>query len=132
MIFVVYCFIQGCPAFLCRRATNIIVDYFATRTYKIQVSCEPNRLHRCAVYSHFDLFSSNILVFSLRYVSFYIVFCPMKLLLCNNNNNNNNNNTNQLCATIMVFIDNPNQFNMFRAKISSILRSTRLCLQLVV
>ena len=30
------------------------------------------------------------------------------------------------------FIDNYNQLNMFRAIISPILRSTRLCLQLVV
>jgi len=33
---------------------------------------------------------------------------------------------------ITNFIDNYNQLNMFRAIISPILRSTRLCLQLVV
>ena len=38
----------------------------------------------------------------------------------------------QLDATIANFIDNYNQLNMFRAIISPILRSTRLCLQLVV
>jgi len=38
----------------------------------------------------------------------------------------------QLDATLMVFINNPNQLNMFRAMISPILRSTRLCLQLKV
>ena len=31
-----------------------------------------------------------------------------------------------------IFIDNYNQLNIFRAIISPILRSTRLCLQLVV
>ena len=35
-------------------------------------------------------------------------------------------------ATITNFIDSYNQLNMFRAKISPIRRSTRLCLQLVV
>ena len=35
-------------------------------------------------------------------------------------------------ATITNFIDNYNQLSMFRAIISPILRSTRLCLQLVV
>jgi len=43
-----------------------------------------------------------------------------------------NNINNQLDATITVFINNPYQLNMFRAMISLILRSTRLCLQLVV
>jgi hypothetical protein len=38
----------------------------------------------------------------------------------------------QLDATTTNFIDNYNQFNMFRAIISPVLRSTRLCLQLVV
>ena len=38
----------------------------------------------------------------------------------------------QLDATITHFIDNCNQLNMFRAIISPTLRSTRLCLQLVV
>ena len=38
----------------------------------------------------------------------------------------------QLYATITNFIDNYNQLNMFRAIISPILGSTRLCLQLVV
>jgi len=38
----------------------------------------------------------------------------------------------QLDATITNFIDNYNQLNMFRAIISPILRSTRLCLQLVI
>jgi len=39
---------------------------------------------------------------------------------------------NQLDAKITNFVDNYNQLNMFRAIISPILRSTRLCLQLVV
>ena len=39
------------------------------------------------------------------------------------------NITSQLDATITNFIDNYNQLSMFRAKISPILRSTRLCLQ---
>jgi len=43
-----------------------------------------------------------------------------------------NNINSQLNATITNFIDNYNQLNMFRAIISPILRSTRLCLQLVV
>ena len=43
-----------------------------------------------------------------------------------------NNINNQLDATIKNFIDNYNRLNMFRAIISPILRSTRLCLQLVV
>ena len=43
-----------------------------------------------------------------------------------------NNINNHLYATITNFIDNFNQLNMFRAIISPILRSTRLCLQLVV
>jgi len=43
-----------------------------------------------------------------------------------------NNINNQTDATIMLFINNLNQFNMFRAMISPIIRSTRLCLQLVV
>ena len=38
----------------------------------------------------------------------------------------------QLDATITNFINNCNQLNMFRLIISPILRSTRLCLQLVV
>ena len=38
----------------------------------------------------------------------------------------------QLDATITHFIDNYNRFNMFREIISPILRSTRLCLQLMV
>jgi len=38
----------------------------------------------------------------------------------------------QAGATITNFIDNYSQLNMFRAIISSILSSTRLCLQLVV
>ena len=38
----------------------------------------------------------------------------------------------QLDATITNLIDNYNQLNMFQAMISSILRGTRLCLQLVV
>jgi len=38
----------------------------------------------------------------------------------------------QLDATITHLSDNYNQLNMFRAIISPILRSTRLCLQLVV
>ena len=38
----------------------------------------------------------------------------------------------QLDTTITNFIDNYNQLNMFRAVISPILRSTSLCLQLVV
>ena len=44
----------------------------------------------------------------------------------------NNNINSQLYATIANLIDNYNQLNMFRAIISPILRSTRLCLQLVV
>jgi len=43
-----------------------------------------------------------------------------------------NNINSQLDATIKGFIDNYNQINMFRATILLILRSTRLCLQLVV
>ena len=43
----------------------------------------------------------------------------------------NNNIDNKLDATIAVF-NNSNQLIMFRATISPILRSTRLCLQLVV
>ena len=43
-----------------------------------------------------------------------------------------NNINNQLDATITNFIDNYNQFNMFWAIIPPILRSTRLCLQLMV
>ena len=43
-----------------------------------------------------------------------------------------NNINNQLDETIMVFINNPNHLNMFRVMISPILRSIRLCLQLVV
>ena len=43
-----------------------------------------------------------------------------------------NNINSQLHATITNFIDNYNQLNMFRAIISPILRSIRLCLQLVV
>ena len=42
-----------------------------------------------------------------------------------------NNIDNQLDATI-TFINNSDQLNMFRAIISPILRSTRLCLQFVV
>ena len=38
-----------------------------------------------------------------------------------------NNINSQLDATITNFIDNYNQFNMFRAIISPIIRSTRLC-----
>jgi len=38
----------------------------------------------------------------------------------------------QLDAILTHFIDNYNQLDMFRAIISPILRSTRLCLQLVV
>jgi len=43
-----------------------------------------------------------------------------------------NNINSQLDATITDFIVNYNQLNMFRVIISPILRSTRLCLQLVV
>ena len=43
-----------------------------------------------------------------------------------------NNINSQLDTTITDFIDNYNQLSMFRAIISPILRSTRLCLQLVV
>jgi len=43
-----------------------------------------------------------------------------------------NNINSQQDATITNFIDNFNQLNMFRAIVSPILRSTRLCLQLVV
>jgi hypothetical protein len=41
------------------------------------------------------------------------------------------NTDNQLDATIKVY-NNSNQLNMFRAMISPIFRSIRLCLQLVV
>jgi len=43
-----------------------------------------------------------------------------------------NNINSQLDATITNLIDNYNQLNTFRAIISRILRSARLCLQLVV
>ena len=43
-----------------------------------------------------------------------------------------NNINSQLDATITNFIDNFIQLEMFRAIISPILRSTRMCLQLVV
>ena len=43
-----------------------------------------------------------------------------------------NNINNQLDAKITYLIDNYNRLNMFRAIISPILRTTRLCLQLVV
>jgi len=43
-----------------------------------------------------------------------------------------NNINNQVDVTITFFINNPNQLNMFRAMISPIFRSTRLCLQIVV
>ena len=48
------------------------------------------------------------------------------------NNHSDNNINNQLDATITNFIDNYNQLDMFRAIISPILWSTRLCLQRVV
>jgi len=54
--------------------------------------------------------------------------CSTRLQYINSYDNTNN----QLDATVMVFINDPNQLNMFRAMISPILRSTRLCLQLVV
>jgi hypothetical protein len=34
MIFLAYCLHQGCPTFLCRRATIVIVKWFAARTCK--------------------------------------------------------------------------------------------------
>jgi len=43
-----------------------------------------------------------------------------------------NNINSQLDATITNFIDNYKQLNTFRSIISPIIRSTRLCLQLVV
>jgi len=43
-----------------------------------------------------------------------------------------NNINSQIDATTINFIFNYNQFNMFRAIISPILRSARLCLQLLV
>ena len=43
-----------------------------------------------------------------------------------------NNINSQLDATIIILLANFNQLNIFRAIISPILRSTRLCLQLVV
>jgi len=43
-----------------------------------------------------------------------------------------NNVNGQIDATITNVIDNFNQLNVFRTIISPILRSTRLCLQLVV
>ena len=50
----------------------------------------------------------------------------------NKNRNRYNNINSQLDATIINFINNFNQLNMFRAIILPILRSARLCLQLVV
>ena len=44
----------------------------------------------------------------------------------------NNNINRQLGATTIIFINNFNQLNMFRPIISPILRSTILCLQLVI
>ena len=43
-----------------------------------------------------------------------------------------NNKNSQLEATVTNFIDNYNELNMFRAIISPILRSARLCLQLLI
>jgi len=43
-----------------------------------------------------------------------------------------NNINSQLDATITNFIDNYNQLYIFRTIISPIIRSTRLCLQLMV
>jgi len=54
------------------------------------------------------------------------VFERLNKLKCYNNTNK------QIDATTMVFINNPNHLNTFRAMISPILRSTRLCFQLVV
>ena len=48
------------------------------------------------------------------------------------NRNRCNNINSQLDATVINFINNFNQLNMFQAIISPILRSTRMCLQLVV
>jgi len=56
----------------------------------------------------------------------FCVIC-MARRLCRGNNINS-----QIDATITNFIDNYSQLNMFRAIISPILRSTRLCLQRVV
>ena len=47
-------------------------------------------------------------------------------------NNRYNDINSQLDATITNFIDKYNQLNTFRTIISPILRSTRLCLQLMV
>jgi len=83
MIFVVYCFIQECPASLCRRATNIMLDYFAKRKCRIQVSCVSNLLTLVQfivilIFSHLTYWLSVCNKFL-----FFIVFCPVKLLLCN-------------------------------------------------
>ena len=66
-----------------------------------------------------------------RNVKQFFFYCEVgnksiNLDVCNNNINN------QVDATMTDFIDNYNQLSMFRAIISPILRSTRLCLQLVV
>jgi len=61
----------------------------------------------------------------------YEVYFPVPDEIINNRNICNYINS-QLDATRIHFIDKCNQLNMFRAIISPILRSTRLCLQLVM
>jgi len=56
---------------------------------------------------------------------------PAKKQLSRNLYNSFNNTNSQLEAITTNIIDNYNKLNMFRAIISPILRSTRLCLQLV-
>ena len=65
-----------------------------------------------------------------NYCSLYILILYSYYLTENNNGFNNINS--KLDAKITNFIDNYNQFNMFQAIISPVLRSTILCLQLVV
>ena len=66
---------------------------------------------------------------SLFYICGAIVL-TLTLFLRNSEVSNNINS--QPDATITNYIDNNNQLNMFQAIISSILRRSRLCLQLVV
>jgi len=63
------------------------------------------------------------------FTNYFIYAFPSPVLQINFHVHNINS---QLDAKITHFIDNYNQLNMFRATISPILRSTWLCLQLVV
>jgi len=63
-------------------------------------------------------------------VNFHSSFCTFDVCVTVHHCYNNINI--QTDAKIKHFIENYNQLNMFRAIISPILRSTRLCLQLVV